>query len=64
MSDPTTKLEALTLALYLAVLAPTEDRAEKAITLAAELSMGMSPLELDFAKHRAEVLALGLEETS
>ena len=56
MQAPTTKLEALSLAFFLALTAPSEEKSEKVIALATGLAHGMSAVEIAFAKERAEAM--------
>jgi len=49
-----TQNEALTIALKLAVTAPTEDAFEGAIELAAEISEGMTDHDVEMCKFAAE----------
>ena len=53
---PETDLEALALAFFLALTAPSEEKSEKVIALATGLAQGMSAVEIAFAKERAEAM--------
>jgi len=54
MRQPQTPREALTLALFLALTAPTETHAERAIELAMEIAHGMSVDDIRAAKINAK----------
>lgn len=51
---PKTAREALTLALFLAITAPTEEKSEMALALAEELAAGMSADDVRAAKINAK----------
>jgi hypothetical protein len=53
MRAPQTPREALTLALFLAITAPTEEQSERAINLAMELAEGMHADDIRAAKNNA-----------
>lgn len=53
MRAPQTPREALTLALFLAITAPTEEQSERAINLAMELAEGMHADDIRAAKINA-----------
>jgi hypothetical protein len=52
-----TDQEALTRALYLALIAPTEEQAEKAIKLSERIAAGLSPIQVETAKLEASTMA-------
>lgn len=54
MSEPTNHVEALTLALYLAITAPTDEQADKAIAMAETLAAGMSEIDVKRAQRAAQ----------
>ena len=56
MKAPTTQLEALTCAFFLALTAPSPEKQKEVAALAPLLSFGMSDLERAFAKERAEAM--------
>lgn len=58
MSAPQTPREALTLALFLAITAPTDEKSEEALALAQELAQGMSADDIRSAKIKASQRAL------
>ena len=51
-----TQLEALTQALYLAIVAPTDEQYERIKKLLPDLSLGLSVDEVEQCKHDALVL--------
>lgn len=53
MRQPQTPREALTLALFLAITAPTEEQSERAIALADELARSMHVDDIRSAKINA-----------
>lgn len=53
MRAPQTPREALTLALFLAITAPTEEQSKRAINLAMELAEGMHADDIRAAKNNA-----------
>jgi hypothetical protein len=53
MQTPKTPREALALALFLAITAPTDAHAERAIALAEELAAGMPAADVRAAKRNA-----------
>lgn len=53
MRQPQTPREALTLALFLAITAPTEEQTEMAIKLAEEIAYGMHVDDIRAAKINA-----------
>ena len=52
--EPTTDVEALTLALYLAITAPTDEKAQQTMGIIRTLAGRMSKTEIAYAKKRAE----------
>jgi hypothetical protein len=52
-----TDQEALTRALYLSLIAPTEEEAEKATKLAERVAARLSPIEVETAKLEASTMA-------
>jgi len=48
-----TQIEALTQALFLAITAPTDKKANQAIKLANELSIGLTEYEIELCKENA-----------
>jgi hypothetical protein len=58
---PKTDLEALTLALVLALTAPTEKQAKKAIDMAENLAQRLSPKDITKAKKEAQRLLKEVE---
>ena len=54
MRAPQTSREALTLALFLAITAPTEEQSERACELANELARWMHPDDIRSAKIAAK----------
>jgi hypothetical protein len=48
-----TQIEALTQALFLAITAPTDKKADKAIKLAEKLSNGLTEYEVQLCKENA-----------
>jgi hypothetical protein len=52
-----TDQEALTRALYLALIAPTEEQAEKATKLSERIAAGLSPIQVETAKLEASTMA-------
>ena len=58
---PKTDLEALTFALVLALTAPTEKQAKKAIDMAEDLAQRLSPKDIAKAKKEAQRLLKEVE---
>jgi hypothetical protein len=52
-----TDQEALTRALYLALIAPTEEQAEKATKLSDRIAARLSPIQVETAKLEASTMA-------
>jgi hypothetical protein len=52
-----TDQEALTRALYLALIAPTEEQAEKAVKLSEQVVAKLSSIEVEAAKLEASTMA-------
>lgn len=48
-----TQMEALIFGLYLALTAPTDEKAQEAAALAEEVAVGMTEAEVDYAKDQA-----------
>tara|TARA_B100000768_G_scaffold181028_1_gene202604 strand:+ start:252 stop:434 length:183 start_codon:yes stop_codon:yes gene_type:complete len=55
MDKPTNDIEALTLALRLAVSAPTDEQSQKALKLANQLSSSLTKEQVDAVKAELEV---------
>ena len=55
MDKPTNDIEALTLALRLAVSAPTDEQSQKALKLANQLSSSLTKAQVDAVKAALEV---------
>jgi len=53
MKQPRTPREALTLALFLAITAPTGAQADQAAAMAEELAAGLTPADVAAAKRNA-----------
>jgi hypothetical protein len=51
-----TQLEALTQALYLGIIAPTDEQSERITKLLPDLSLGLSPDEIEQCKTDALIL--------
>jgi len=54
MKKPTNDIEALTLALRLALTAPTEEQSQKAVKLANELSSSLTKEQVNAVKTKLE----------
>ena len=52
--EPTNRREALALALFLAITAPSEEQAQRATALAEQIAAGMSDDDVEAAKRDAE----------
>ena len=55
MTEPKNNYEALVLALRLAIDAPTEEQAQRAVAMAEDLASSLSELEVEFAKKEVQV---------
>ena len=55
MTEPKNNYEALVLALRLAIDAPTEEQAQRAVAMAEDLASNLSELEVERAKKEAQV---------
>ena len=55
MTEPKNNYEALVLALRLAIDAPTEEQAQRAVAMAEDLASSLSELEVERAKKEAQV---------
>ena len=62
LPEPKNQTEALAQALTLAIVAPTEDKAQQAVTLAEQLSAGLPELEVARAKKLAQGMAKEWED--
>lgn len=57
---PTTNVEALTLALYLAITAPTDEKAQQTMETVHTLAERMSETEIAYAKAQTQKLMIKL----
>lgn len=64
MPAPTTPKEALTTALYLAIVAPDEEKAARAIALAEDFARELSETEIEACKTEAQIQAFGAEHVA
>ena len=55
MTEPKNNYEALVLALRLAIDAPTEEQAQRAVQMAEDLASSLSELEVERAKKEVQV---------
>tara|TARA_Y100001968_G_scaffold261732_1_gene249661 strand:- start:545 stop:736 length:192 start_codon:yes stop_codon:yes gene_type:complete len=53
MNEPTNDYEALVLALTLSITAPTEEKSKQCVSMAEELAMNLSEIEIQRAKRDA-----------
>jgi hypothetical protein len=57
MTEPTNNVEALTLALYLAITAPSDEQAQKCIAIAENLAATMPEIDVKRAQRDAQIRA-------
>ncbi len=57
MTEPTNDVEALTLALYLAITAPTDEKAAQCVDIAESLASSMSEIDVKRAQRDAQAKA-------
>ena len=63
MTEPKNNYEAFVLALRLAIDAPTEEQAQRAVAMAEDLAPSLSELEFERAKKEAQVnVAISFKE--
>jgi hypothetical protein len=58
MTKPKTDIEAFTLALQLAVSAPTDDQSNKALSIANKLAAKLTKEQIEIVKSKLEVKTL------
>ena len=58
MTKPKTDIEAFTLALQLAVSAPTDDQSNKALSIANKLAAKLTKEQIELVKSKLEVKTL------
>jgi hypothetical protein len=54
METPKTQMEAVILGLFLALTAPTDEKAQEVAALTEQIASGMTEAEIAYAKEQAE----------